>query len=47
MSTQELTYADNDVVTISLPGWITRQAEIEADQQEAEHLIAELEGIYQ
>lgn len=40
-------YADNDVVTISLPGWIARQAELEADQQEAEHLIAELEGIYQ
>ncbi|WP_454232072.1 PD-(D/E)XK nuclease-like domain-containing protein [Mycolicibacterium fortuitum] len=40
-------YADNEVVTISLPGWVVRQAEIEADQQEAEHLIAELEGIYQ
>lgn len=39
-------YAD-DVVTIGLPGWVARQAELEADQQEAEHLIAELEGIYQ
>lgn len=36
-----------DVVTISLPGWVAREAEFAADQQEAEHLIAELEGIYQ
>lgn len=40
-------YADDDVVTISLPGWVARQAEAAVDQQEAEHLIAELEGIYQ
>lgn len=40
-------YADNEVVTISLPGWVARRAELEVDQQEAEHLIAELEGIYQ
>lgn len=40
-------YADDDVVTISLPGWVARRAELEVDQQEAEHLIAELEGIYQ
>ena len=35
-----------ETVTISLPGWVARQVEAEADEQEAEHLIAELEGIY-
>ena len=39
-------YSD-DVVPISLPGWIARQVEAAVDQQEAEHLIAELEGMYQ
>ncbi|MEU9805476.1 PD-(D/E)XK nuclease-like domain-containing protein [Mycobacterium sp. NPDC050853] len=39
-------YSD-DVVTISLPGWIARQIDAAVDQQEAEHLIAELEGMYQ
>ncbi|ART68169.1 hypothetical protein BTO20_05815 [Mycobacterium dioxanotrophicus] len=39
-------YSD-DVVTISLPGWAAREAEAAVTQQEAEHLIAELEGIYQ
>lgn len=39
-------YSD-DVETISLPGWVARDVEAAVDQQEAEHLIAELEGMYQ
>lgn len=37
-------YADR-TVTISLPGWVARQADIAANQEEAAALIAELEGI--
>lgn len=37
-------YADQ-TVTISLPGWIARQAEIAANEEEAAALIAELEWI--